>query len=167
MDSGHSVYPEVVNTEEKGRNEGIGITNLMAVDEKFQSLQGANLNVTMLGSVAEQSADQAEARQVLLSDCTNTLQSEHQAGMPRTQTVSKGQWKRMARIQGQQVIKNENLKKEHSGTMFRKREKEVVEEVQDLDSSITEKKQKHARKTQLLTTTEVEETSLSYSRPIR
>lgn len=84
-----------------------------------------------------------------------------------TQATPKGQWKCMARLQGQQVIKQEQVNNEHLGSIYRKRERDAEEGVQELDMSTTKKKRKASKKAQSLNTTKVEETNLNWSRPIR
>lgn len=104
---------------------------------------------------------------VPFSDCTNKLQSEHQDNLIGTQAIPKGQWKRMARLQRQQAIKQEKAGKEHLGCMNRKRERDAKEVVQELGMSTTDKKRKASKKVQNLNNTEVKEISPNWSRHIR
>lgn len=164
---GNNLEVGTVKTGEEGLKEGLLPQDPMVVEENVQSLKVGNSHVTLLPAVEEHRSSNMGEGRISLSDCTNHLHDAHLAKLSGTQAIPKGQWKRQARLQGQSGIKQAQVSKEHMDTISRKRERDVDAVAQEFAMGSTEKKRKDSQQAQTLNDTEVEETSLNWSRPIR
>lgn len=161
------------NTEgEEGWKVELGKGDLTLLDVFDQSLQGGKHYSRARGveipQLHEQQVMPGQKERKPLANCTNKLQDENYENMKASKVAAKGKWKRLARLQGQQAMEQEVIVGDNLGDLNCKRGRAETELTMDaIGMNQPEKKMKGLELEQILHNTEVEETSLNWSRPIR